>query len=164
MGYLIILRGPKGSGKSSISECLIERLGSDTYRLDIDTTNEQEHLFEQHLREALSKQYVIGEIYSGKLHTSEPERWIMKFKDKDYTMLSVILHTSLEECTKRVRIRDQDKADSDVQIESFFNNFYQRLQTIFAIKANIDETCINTERYGEQETTEKILRHLGLMK
>ena len=79
-------------------------------------------------------------------------------------MLSVILHTSLEECTKRVRIRDQDKADSDVQIESFFYNFYQRLQTIFAIKANIDETCINTERYSEQETTEKILRHLGLMK
>jgi shikimate kinase len=61
MGYLIILRGPKGSGKSSISESLIERLGSDTYRLDIDITNEQEHLFEQQLREALSKQYVIGE-------------------------------------------------------------------------------------------------------
>ena len=51
MGYLIILRGPKGSGKSSISESLIERLGSDTYRLDIDITNEQEHLFEQHLRD-----------------------------------------------------------------------------------------------------------------
>jgi thymidylate kinase len=164
MGYLIILRGPKGSGKSSISESLIERLGNGTYPLDIDITDEQEHLFEEHLREALFKEYVIGEIYSGKLHTSEPERWIKKFKDKDYTILSVILHTSLEECIKRVRIRDKDKADSDVQIESFFNNFYQRLQTIFAKKANVEETCINTERHSEQETTEKILRHLGLMK
>jgi ribose 1,5-bisphosphokinase PhnN len=56
MGYLIILRGPAGSGKDTIGKILVEKLGGDDQvcLLDLDITGELEAQFIQRLQECLS--------------------------------------------------------------------------------------------------------------
>ena len=52
MKRLIILRGPMGSGKSSLSTSLIELLGKDNACiLDLDMTHPYEDKFNQNLKE-----------------------------------------------------------------------------------------------------------------
>jgi ribose 1,5-bisphosphokinase PhnN len=47
MGYLIILRGPAGSGKDTIGGCLIKKLGGDilAHLLDLDITDPLEEQY-----------------------------------------------------------------------------------------------------------------------
>jgi ribose 1,5-bisphosphokinase PhnN len=51
MGYLIILRGPAGSGKDAIGKALIKKLGGDdqAHLLDLDITVPLESLNYKHV-------------------------------------------------------------------------------------------------------------------
>ena len=54
MKRLIILRGPAGSGKTSVSRSITELVGKDNARiLDLDITHPQEVKFNQNLEECL---------------------------------------------------------------------------------------------------------------
>lgn len=158
MAYLIILRGPMGSGKSSIATQIKQIFGgkNNTVILDLDRTGEE---FTQEMQWALDYENVVGEISDGASHTTDPQKWIHKFKDKGCIILSVILLSTLETCHKRVKNRSHDIATDD-KIDLSFNTFYQKLLTVFAVKGQVEEICINTERYkNEKEVAEEISKH-----
>jgi predicted AAA+ superfamily ATPase len=75
MGYLIILRGPAGAGKTTISKCLIETLGWDkTFSLDLDITLDKENEFNVNLNKALGYENVVGMMFWGLKHTEAPQQ------------------------------------------------------------------------------------------
>jgi len=158
MAYLIILRGPMGSGKSSIATQIKQIVGGDnnTVVLDLDRTGEE---CAQDIQRALNYENVVVEISEGTSHTTDPQTWIHKFKDKGCTILSVILLSTLETCHMRVKNRSHN-IPTDDKIDLSFNTFYQKLLTIFAVKGQVKEICINTERYkNEKEVAEEISKH-----
>lgn len=61
MKSLIILRGPAGSGKTSVGEAMIQILGSNnSCILDLDITGNDEDKFQANLMDCLLSQNVIG--------------------------------------------------------------------------------------------------------
>jgi len=97
---LIILRGPIGSGKSEVGQYLREKLkGSAKLDFDINANREVSSL-----DEVLGKEYVVGELYDGGSHTTDPQ-WINKFKERGYDILSVILDTKIETCIYTVNVK-----------------------------------------------------------
>jgi len=90
MRVLIILRGPPGSGKSEVATALKESAGRSNYEL-LDLDQIIENKFESNMVVALDKEFVVGEMHFGDGHTTEPEMWIRRFREKDYKMLSVVL-------------------------------------------------------------------------
>ena len=80
MNRLIILRGPMGSGKSSVSTSLMELLGKDcACILDLDMTHPYADKFNQNLKECLIYKTVIGMMFYGNSHTTNPARWLSEF-------------------------------------------------------------------------------------
>ena len=74
MKRLIILRGPAGFGKSSVSISLIELVGKDNACiLDLDITHPQEGKFNQNLEECLGSRTVVGMMFYGNSHTTAPD-------------------------------------------------------------------------------------------
>ena len=73
MGYLIILRGPAGSGKDTIDECLVEKLGgvNEACLLDLDITDPLEGQFIECLQKSLNYNHVIGMMFWGGMHFEE---------------------------------------------------------------------------------------------
>ena len=72
---LIILRGPAGAGKSSVQDKLIKIIGEQkTFKnyskLNLDQIEESK--FDQNMKKAESE-IVIGEMFSGDQHTTNPE-------------------------------------------------------------------------------------------
>lgn len=65
MGYLIVLRGPAGSGKDTIGKELIKKLGGDDQArlLDLDITGPLEKQFNKSLQESLCYKHVIGMLF-----------------------------------------------------------------------------------------------------
>jgi len=78
MGYLIILRGPPGVGKTTVSRHIIKRLGPN--KTDILYLDKIEG-FDLNVQKALDSEYVIGELFFGDSHTTRPEQWLNKFAD-----------------------------------------------------------------------------------
>jgi uridine kinase len=67
MRYLIILRGPPGAGKTTVSRHIINRLGPEkAVILYLDEVSTEE--FELNVQQALSKEYVVGELFFGNSH------------------------------------------------------------------------------------------------
>ena len=103
MNRLIILRGPAGSGKTCVSASLIDLLGKDNgCILNLDITYPYEDRFNQNLKEwcsmGISYKTVIGMMFYGNSHTTNPARWLTEFRSQDYRILSVILHATKELC------------------------------------------------------------------
>ena len=113
---LIILRGPAGSGKTTICNAMVEVLGAyHSNILDLDITGSQEYKFERNLRNCLSSEYIIGMMFYGNSHTTEPSKWIEKFQERGYKILSIILYTSKETCFNRCREDNSDWTTSHQQ-------------------------------------------------
>lgn len=65
MRYLIILRGPPGVGKTTVSRHIINRLEpGKAVILYLDKIEE----FDLNVQQALSKEYVVGELFFGNSH------------------------------------------------------------------------------------------------
>jgi len=80
-----------GSGKTSVRKYLREKL-PDSAGLDLDLNANDEVIS---LNEVLGRKNVVGELYDGGSHTTNPT-WINKFKEKDYNIISVILMPNLK--------------------------------------------------------------------
>ena len=145
MGYLIILRGPADSGKNTIGKILVEKLGgkSQAYLLDLDITGPLEGDFARSLQESLNYRHVIGMLFWGEQHTENPESWIVNFKNRKYTPISVILNASLQTLIRRVEERCYNHKPPE-EMRQRFEEFNQ-IRNIFASKAGVKEISIDTE-------------------
>lgn len=148
---LIILRGPAGSGKSEV--CCELQKGIENEKsmrscfLNLDQTCHDE--FENNMKKALKFKYVVGEMFSGNGHTTNPKPWIDRFKDKNYNIFSFILKASVDTCLKRCR-KDNRKRDCAYQTgdqhDKDHYKFYNCPEFVnFAKNAGIQEETINTE-------------------
>lgn len=160
---LIILRGPAGSGKSEVCEGLKDRIKEhksiDSCFLNLDQTNPE--IFKSNMKEALECKYVIGEMFSGNGHTTNPEPWINRFKNKKYDIFSFILKASIDTCLQRCRNdkkKNRDKRyEERNQHEKDHNLFYKDPKFVnFDKNANTYETTIDTETQSIQEVCDII--------
>ena len=148
MKRLIILRGPMGSGKNSVSTSLIELVGKDNACiLDLDIIHPQEDKFNQNLKECLRYNTVIGMMFYGNSHTTAPAHWLGEFRNHDYRILSVILYASKELCFERCK-NDPGRPSVNKQKVVVYKNhydFYRReCETPFHKAANLEEIKIDT--------------------
>ena len=95
MRKLIIIRGPPGIGKTTIANALIAKLDKG-YLLRLDETRTD--LFQSYLTCALKYENVVGEMFFGNSHTTNPSEWLSHFSNEKYEKLSVLLTGSLEDC------------------------------------------------------------------
>lgn len=161
---LIILRGPAGSGKTSVCNAIMKILGKkNSCKLDLDITYPQEDEFEKNLMNCLSSENVIGMMFYDNSHTTDPLKWIMKFREKEYKILSVILHTSKETCFNRCR-EDNNTGRHPVNKEKdliykYYDEFYSREKSnSFANAAGIVEIKLDTENMMPDEIAKEILK------
>lgn len=154
MPRLIILRGPMGSGKTSVGKYLKEKL-PDSAGLDLDLNANDEVIS---LNEVLGRENVVGELYDGGSHTTNPT-WINKFKEKDYNIISVILIAKFETCAYRVAEIRKDNVSRD-NVYSHYNKFHENLKSVFKVKAAIPEISIDTDIKDICEIGDEILNHL----
>jgi shikimate kinase len=157
VGYLIILRGPAGSGKDTIGKCLVKKLGGNkrAYVLDLDITDPLERQFIRDLQESLRYEHVIGMMFWGGTHTENPDSWIVNFKNRNYTILSVILNASLQTLIQRVEERCYNHKSPE-EMKQHFEKFNQ-IRSTFASSAGAKEISINTEGKSVDKVAEEIL-------
>ena len=160
MRYLIILRGPAGAGKTTVSKHLIETLGKDkTYSLDLDITLDKESEFNENLNKALGYENVIGMMFWGLKHTEAPQQWLARFKDNGYVILSVVLYASLKTLIHRVQYRGYDCKDA-AEMRHHFSEF-EKIKNVFANRAGVKEISVNTDNMISEDVVNEILRHLN---
>lgn len=157
MGYLIILRGPAGSGKDTIGKSLVEKLGgrSQAYLLDLDITGLLEGDFTRSLQESLNYKHVIGMLFWGEQHTDNPESWIVKFKNRNYIPISVILSASLQTLIRRVEERCYNHKPPE-EMKQHFEEFNQ-IRNTFANNAEVKEISLDTEGKTPDDVADEIL-------
>lgn len=106
----ILLRGPAGSGKSIVSISLKNKIQNEksinSYLLKLDEINK--NVFENYMMKALDYECIIGEMFHGNEHTTQPETWISRFKEKNSNIFSFILKATRETCLERC-INDNNK-------------------------------------------------------
>lgn len=154
------LRGPAGSGKSEVCEGLKDKINErksvDSCFLNLDETKPE--TFRDNLNDVLECQYVIGEMFSGNGHTTNPKTWINEFKN--YKIFSFILKASVDTCLKRCR-NDNKKRDRAYQTgdrhDKDHYKFYNCPEFVnFAKNVGIQEETINTETKSIKEVVEII--------
>jgi deoxyadenosine/deoxycytidine kinase len=155
MPCLIILRGQLGAGKTRIGGYLRDKL-RDSTSLDLDRNAYSEV---EGLDEALEKENIVAELHDGGSHTSNPEEWIDKFKERNYNILSVILESSFETCLYRVLHRP-DNRYTETKVRQYYDNFHNYLKGTFAPRAMVSEVSISTENKSVQEVGDEILKSL----
>lgn len=148
MKLLIILRGPAGSGKTSVCDATTQIVGKEhSCKLDLDITYPQEDKFENNLRNCLSSENVIGMMFYGNSHTDDPTKWIGRFRENGYKILSIILCASKEICIKRC-IEDSNTGRHPINkerelISKYYDDFYERERNNpFAIAASVVEITV----------------------
>ena len=162
MKRLIILRGPAGSGKTSVSISITELVGKDNACiLDLDIAHPQEGKFNQNLEECLRYRTVVGMMFYGNSHTTDPDNWLGKFRNRDYRILSVILYANKELCFGRCN-SDRGRPFINKQrdrIYKYHNDFYQReSEKPFHKAANVEEIKIETANISPIEVAKDILK------
>lgn len=134
-------------------------------KLDLDITDSQEDKFEKSLMKCLSSENVIGMMFYEYSHTTDPLKWITKFREKEYKILSVILYASRETCFNRCK--SDNKSDNDTgryhidkekdRIFKCHEEFYEREKVKpFAETAGILGITVNTENKTPNDIAKEI--------
>jgi shikimate kinase len=144
-----------GSGKSTIARYLRQVL-QDSGELDLDWNADGEVC---HLEESLGKKNVIAEMYNGGTHTSNPE-WVVKFKDKGYYIISVILDASVETHISRVLHRPMNQ-NTEHTVRGHYKIFHDQLRSIFSVRATVPEIAVSTEGKHPEEVSQEILDYIN---
>jgi hypothetical protein len=163
MKRLIILRGPAGSGKNSVSASLKELVGKDNACiLDLDITYPDEDKFNRNLEECLRSKTVIGMMFYGNSHTTASVQWLSKFRSQDYRILSVILQATKELCLIRCKNDPGPRPAINKQrdiVYKYHHDFYQReSEKPFHKAANVEEIIIETANISPIEIAKDILK------
>ena len=145
MRKLIITRGPPGIGKTTIANALIAKLDKG-YLLRLDETRTD--LFQSYLTCALKYENVVGEMFFGNSHTTNPSEWLSHFSNEKYEKLSVLLTGSLEDCLTGIIRRKQPShwtLPLD-QIRIDYYDFYTKYKPIFRCMVDFPEIEVNNAR------------------
>jgi thymidylate kinase len=148
---------------------LRERLGTGrSCSLDLDITGVNEDKFNDNLRNCLTFDYVIGMMFYGNSHTEQPEKWISNFKDRNYRILSVVLHANIDTCYERCK-NDNDPERHPInrqkeQCNKYYYEFEQRQkEDNFRRKAGVEEIIVDCENKTQEQVGDEILEHLELI-
>ena len=162
---LVILRGVPGAGKSMVARELQRKVGGDTWIIDLDkyAPDDEKEKFEMALKEALNHQVVIGELQSGRWHTTDAGRWVSMFGD--YKLHSFVLDLSEERgyansCNPR---HGTYNPPSRTAYGRLYAEFYSRVKSdLFAKGARVKEKRINAEDGDWERISSEILSEIGL--
>ena len=159
MGKLVIIRGPPGIGKTTIANVLIAKLDKG-YLLKLDETRTD--LFQAYLTCAMKYENVIGEMFFGNSHTTNPSEWLTNFPSGKYEKLSVLLTASLEDCINGIIRRKQPShwILSLDRIRTDYYDFYTNYKPIFRCMIDFPEIEVNDSRTtNPNKVVEEILVH-----
>jgi broad-specificity NMP kinase len=127
--------------------------------LDLDITDPLEEQFMKDLQESLNHKHVIGMMFWGGIHTEDPDSWIIDFKNRNYTILSVILNASLQTLIRRVEERCYNhKSPQEMKQRS---EEFNKIRNVFASKAGVKEISVDTEGKSPDNVADEILSVLG---
>ena len=141
MGYLIILRGPPGVGKTTVSRHIIKRLGPNkAVILYLDKIEE----FDLNVQKASGHEYVIGELFFGDSHTTRPEQWLNIFTG--YSKISFILDAPFDICYERAKTRPEYANYTEERYKVLYYGFkFLWLFNVFNQYAGVKEIPINAQ-------------------
>jgi deoxyadenosine/deoxycytidine kinase len=157
MRKLIIIRGPPGVGKTTIANVLIAKLEKG-YLLRLDEIRND--LFQSYLDCSVKYENVVGEMFFGNSHTTNPSGWLSHFPSEKYQRLSVLLTASLEDCLSGIIRRKQPShwTSSLDQIRTDYFDFYMKYKQIFRCMIDFPEIEVTNARTKNPEvTTNEIL-------
>ena len=103
----------------------------------------------------MNYKHIIGMLFWGDSHTENPNSWIIDFKNKGYTIISVILNASLQTLIQRVQERGHSQKSRE-EMSQHFEEF-NKIRDIFASQAGIREVSIDTEGKNPTKVAEEIL-------
>lgn len=157
---LIILRGVPGAGKSMVARTLQRKLGGGTWILDLDkyAPDDETEKFEEALKEAANHEVVIGELQSGRWHTTDAGRWVSVFKG--YELRSFVLDVSeakgyANSCDPRDCTYNPP---SRTAYEQTYARFYSRVESdLFAKGAMAEEKRIDAEDGNWERIASEVL-------
>jgi thymidylate kinase len=157
MPFLIILRGPPGSGKTEVANCIMSHLKVKRKDALLDLDEVIDYKFNENISRVSKHDIIIGEMHYGDSHTTEPRKWIEKF-EKKYKILSVVLSVGFEDCVKRAVGRNEHPLEIFDAIHQYFL-FYAKYQNIFKSKAQVKEIQVNYKDRNPQQVAYEILHN-----
>jgi len=145
MGKFIIIRGPTGVGKTTIANAIIAKWG-EGYLLSLDEIKSD--LFQAYLTCAMKYENIVGEMFFGNSHTTNPSEWLNLFPDGKYEKLSVLLTASLEDCLSGIIKRKHPShwTLSLDQVRINYYDFYTKYKPIFRCMIDFPEIEVNNSR------------------
>jgi|SRR6476659_4614862 len=161
MSKLIVLRGPTGVGKTTIGNALIAKLGGG-YLLKLDEIRPD--LFQSYLSCSSKYDNIVGELFFGNSHTTNPSEWLHHFPADKYERLSVLLTASLEDCLSGIIKRKHPShwTLSLDQIRTNYYDFYTKYKSIFRCMIDFPEIEINNSRSSSPtDVVEMILNRIN---
>jgi tRNA uridine 5-carbamoylmethylation protein Kti12 len=145
---LIILRGPAAAGKTSIKNNLLRRLGEDAAFLHLDIIESRDNPlstanFQKMYANALKHKNVVGEMYFGDSHTTDP-KWLDEFRKRGYCIVSIVLGVSFDTSYQRWKADPTRNHDEDIRKD--YDKFIERQKVnVFGQAAKLEEIKIDTE-------------------
>lgn len=159
MAWLLILRGVSGVGKSEVVISLIKQLGSDkACDLNMDVIEPEQ--IEINIKRALNFEVVIAHLYDGKKNTSEPRKWVSRFKDAGYHVLSFRLEISREAGKKRAREREHSKWITGEIYDSIWEGSRRSPFIDFPTRAEVEEVSVDAENLSADAMCDLILSEI----
>ena len=160
--YLIIIRGVPAVGKSRVATLLVERLGRiEAKELNMDEVRGE--TLDNEIKDSLTFQYVIADIFFGGRNTKDPIWWISQFKERGFKPILFRLDVGKDTGWNRCLVRGQrSKEDSWLNYEEYnklYDHFYNDpVFTNFPERAEIEEALIDTENKSYEEIRDEILK------
>jgi hypothetical protein len=91
---------------------------------------------------------IVGEMFFGNSHTTNPSEWLSYFPDEKYEKLSVLLTASLEDCLSGIIKRKHPShwTLSLDQVRTNYYDFYTKYKPIFRCMIDFPEIEVNNSR------------------
>lgn len=127
--------------------------------MNLDQIHEDK--FEPDIESWLVEKNTVAEMYYGNSHTTNPEEWLNRFRQKGFKVLSVVLEASVKTCFDRVRKRTEYSFKTFDKYKLHYDCF-QKIQqmNLFNSKARVREILLDTENRSVEDIADQILDEL----